>query len=143
MDYFDKPVHLSSSFQEHQERNRVSSATGHDNHIVEDCGLYGQFIWEYKAESKVDEEEEEEEEEEREELPAAFKKKSRIGISLSAVKELLGESVQLPMKVMVDVPGEGMRQHVWLRRSSSTQASFYINEPLLSKIKSCNCHHRK
>jgi hypothetical protein len=68
---------------------------------------------------------------------------SRIFITMAAIMGFLGESVQLPIKVMVECPNETMRQLVWLRTMGLTRAAFFFNEPLLSKIKSCNFNYRR
>lgn len=70
---------------------------------------------------------------------------NRVTITRSAMTNMmtvLGESIQLPMKVMVDAPGEGMRQMVWLRSGGSLKMYMCFNEPLLSKIKSCPAKNR-
>jgi hypothetical protein len=68
---------------------------------------------------------------------------SRIFISMAAIKCFLGESIKLPIKVMVECPDEAMRQLVWLRTMGLTRAAFFFNNPLLSKIKSCNFNYRR
>ena len=41
---------------------------------------------------------------------------NRVGISMEIVRELFGDTVVFPMKVMVNVPAEGMRQLSKLRK---------------------------
>ena len=76
--------------------------------------------------------------------PSVHKKiRNPLHIPMPAVKELFGESVELPIDVIVDVPEFGMRQLVRLRSQGSLYGVFHINEPLLSKIKCYSGYHRK
>ena len=101
-------------------------------------------------------EEEEEEEELASPQPEPFKTKtrhgarrksksasSRVSIAMSTVKELFGEVIEFPMRVVVHAPGEGMKQLVWLRSHSTAQADLWFSEPLLSKVKSYHGNHRR
>ena len=73
----------------------------------------------------------EEEEDEVECAPACSE--NRIHIPMTTVRELLGESVELPMKVMVDVPGEGMR-HRTLGKLHSTSTSLFCPRSRASMV---------
>ena len=74
---------------------------------------------------------------------APCRKDNRIYISMPIMKELFGDHISLPMKVLVDIPADGMKQHVWIRSQNHTKVAVYFNEPMLTKIKNCVYRCRK
>ena len=92
--------------------------------------------------NELEEDEEGNEGEEFEDM-WAFERTSRVTLSIPIMKKLLGQFFELPMKVTVNAPGEGMRQFAWLRVASSTQVAMHVQEPLLSKLKGCRSKFRK
>ena len=89
--------------------------------------------------------EREEEEERIQPMEESFGNEHRIGVSKDAINEAFGEQVELPMKVIFEVTGEGesSRQVAWLRSHSASRASLCFDEPLLANIKNYHGKHRK
>jgi EREBP-like factor len=68
---------------------------------------------------------------------------SNIHMTMKLVKSFFGDSVELPLQIVVDVPVEGMTQTAYLRAKGAKQAILCIEEPLRTKICSSQGRHRR